>query len=182
MQYENHDEYIDNPLNVEQINNIYEELEKIEKQVSDSNKSKAAYWGVGAGYGLLVSVGYFFMGYDFIFLLGHLFVMLFCLFKLATINGYHTEQSIFTNISESCKVKIKNPKGKLYDYICRSAGYQVASVKHLMEDNDKIDKYHYSEDLERLKKNVGDREIMKFEYSIISDKYKSIEYKDSNGY
>lgn len=179
MKYESYDDYIDNPLTQEELNNIANEVNNIKEKVKASNHKELIFKLVLASIFFITCLMSIIFNIGLVYNIGLGFLSLFIISRILVINGYDKEINYLKNINDNAKIEVK-VNGKYYDYLGRSAGYQLPGIEYRLGNNKEIDSYHYPECFDRLLKNIGDRELIVFEYSILTDKYKTTEFKELN--
>lgn len=177
MKYDSHDEYINNPLSSEDIKGITTTIHKVEQEIKNSYKKTLLILGLLVLFMLSISIYSTMLEKGVLFVLTPI-VFVFLLFaKMVSYNTYNLEIKKNKNLPDSCKVEIKMDDGEYYDYISSSAGYQLSGIYNRLEGNKKVDEYHYPKDIDTLSSNIQGREMLNFEYGILSDKYKIVRYK-----
>lgn len=177
MKYDSHDEYINNPLSSEEIQHIQDSLGRTREKI------KKHYRNILLCLSILLTISFYTSVYlcitesEVIYSLISISITLFILLKMVGYNTHNFEIKKNKNLPDSCKVEIKMDNGEYYDYISSSAGYQLSGIYNRLEGNKKVDEYHYPKDIETLSSNIQGREMLNFEYGIVSDKYKIVRYK-----
>jgi hypothetical protein len=183
MHYQNYDDYINNPLTRTEIDHIANTLtslqEKLEAREKETFKNKAA-----LSCTLLILVLFAFsVGQTTLVIISCITALMLSLTLLLRSNRYENEIALMKKLPDTCQINVLLTHRKeqvSYDYLSRQAGYQIGIVLHLLSPHATVDKYHYEQDLHSIKRNIGDRPLCLFEYSLISSKFKTVEYPDVN--
>ena len=175
MKYESYNEYINNPISKATILKINEILAYKDLEVVNHFKNTLY------KYVILSFLCVFLAILSKVLFNSDSFELFFCsltlifFYKICTYKKYSSEVKLAKPIDEEFKIEIKNGIGEYYDFLGQISGNTISGIRTMLKTELNFKPKYYEEDFEKLKSNIGDRNIYLFEYGILNEKYKEME-------